>query len=101
MNLTTLLQEKKDISELRNLWLILPNDLYEAVMLKQQALGNSNNRVSGIQGPENKWIMCADLLSEISSGGLFTSLFTSLDFTKFAQVEVKTRAEVEQLGWFQ
>lgn len=87
----------KTIDELRGLWLMF--DLRLALILKQihQTHGDSRHVASPITLTNGKYALCADLLSEIESGGLYHKGFIHLPSEEFGNIEVIGSSEFAAL----
>ena len=89
-----------DLATLRGLWLVLPAEVTAALLEKQAAHGSPVHRVAPLAGPDGRFALCADLVTEIGPGGIHHALFASFDAALFAAVAVSTRADLEAEGWF-
>lgn len=101
MTFADLLLSPPSLETLRGLWLVLPPDVAASALAKQELYGDPVHRVAPIAGPDGRFALCADLVTEVGPGGIHAALFASFDPGAFAEVEVLTRAELEADGWFQ
>jgi hypothetical protein len=100
MTFADLLLSPPELATLRGLWLVLPPDVAASALAKQELYGDPAHRIAPIAGPDGRFALCADLLTEIAPGGLHAVLFARLDAGKFAAVEVIDTAALRAAGWF-
>ena len=67
---------------------------YDALMAAQ--LGR-RHRAAPVQLADGRWMLCADLLTEIHAGGLYAATFARLPQDAFDQVEVVPWADAVAL----
>ena len=63
----------------------------------QQAQPGGQNRAAPVQLTDGRWMLCADLLTEIHPGGLYAAAFARLPQDAFDQVEVMPWADAVAL----
>ncbi len=98
--LSGLILNPPDLSILRDLWLVFSTEINIAI-LNKQSLGKSNiHKIFPISGPNNQFALCADLISEISPGGVHCELFSNLDQNLFGSVDIKTYEDLLKDKWF-
>ena len=90
----------RPLAELRDLWLVLDAQTAADLAAKQAAFGSHVHRIEPVAGPDGRFALCADLVTEIGAGGLHAALFAHLDAGKFADVEILDTETLVQLGWF-
>ena len=61
---------------------------YQALAAAQAARPESHHRAAPVQLTDGRWMLCADLLTEISPGGLYADGFALLPPEMFAEVDV-------------
>lgn len=84
-----------DIATLRGLWLAFPAELMPA--LADAQADQTTHRAEPLPLTDGRAALCADLLTEINTGGLFALQFSRLDAALFSSVEVLDSATFEQL----
>jgi hypothetical protein len=89
MTLDTLLSDLPPISELQQLALVFSSEVNDALVLAQSSLPpERQHRVQAIQLTDSRWLLSADILSEIGGTGLFKDGFIAPPQEYFSQVEV-------------
>jgi hypothetical protein len=63
----------------------------------QQAQPDGQHRAAPVQLTDGRWMLCADLLTEIHPGGLYAAAFARLPQDAFDQVEVMPWADAVAL----
>jgi len=63
----------------------------------QQAQPDGQHRAAPVQLTDGRWMLCADLLTEIHAGGLYAAAFARLPQDAFDQVEVMPWADAVAL----
>jgi len=63
----------------------------------QQAQPGGQHRAAPVQLTDGRWMLCADLLTEIHAGGLYAAAFARLPQDVFDQVEVMPWADAVAL----
>ena len=63
----------------------------------QQAQPDGQHRAAPVQLTDGRWMLCADLLTEIHAGGLYAAAFARLPQDVFDQVEVMPWADAVAL----
>ncbi len=96
MNLQELIQQNKSYEELKSLALILNSNLKNILEATQETFA-SKHRASPVELTDGRFMLCADLLTEIAPGGLYAQGFGLLDTDLFAQVEVISMEEASAL----
>jgi hypothetical protein len=94
MTLADLLATTPDLSSLRSLALILSPSLHAILTAAQAALpAGRQNRVQPQPLSDGRFMLCADILSEVQPGGLYAEGFGRLPASAFPLVEVLPIAE--------
>jgi hypothetical protein len=96
MNLQELILQNKSYEELQSLVLIFNSSLKDILETTQETF-NSQHKVSPIELTDGRYMLCADLLTEIGPGGLYSQGFGLLDTDLFSQVEVVSLEEISSL----
>jgi hypothetical protein len=96
MNLQELITQNKSYEELKDLALVFNSSLKEILEATQETF-NSQHKASPVELTNGKFMLCADLLTEIQTGGLYSQGFGLLDNNLFAQVEVISMEEASAL----
>ena len=96
MNLLELIQQNKSYEELKGLSLVFNSSLKEILEATQETFV-SKHKVSPVELTDSRFMLCADLLTEIAPGGLYAQGFGLLDTDLFARVEVISMSEAAAL----
>ena len=96
MNLQELITQNKSYEELKDLALILNSSLKNILEATQETF-QSKHKASPVELSDGSFMLCADLLTEIQPGGLYSQGFGLLDSDLFAQVEVVSMEEAQAL----
>ena len=96
MNLQELIQQNKSYEELKALALVFSSSLKDILEATQETF-SSKHKASPVELTDGRFMLCADLLTEIHPGGLYSQGFSLLDVDLFAQVEVITMEEASAL----
>ena len=96
MNLLELIQQNKSYSELKGLALVFNSSLKDILEATQETFA-SQHKASPVELTDGRYMLCADLLTEIQPGGLYNQGFGLLDSDLFAQVEVISMEEAATL----
>jgi hypothetical protein len=96
MNLQELIIQNKSYEELKDLALVF-NDSLKNILEATQETFNSQHKASPVELTDGRFMLCADLLTEIQSGGLYYQGFGLLDTDLFSQVEVISMEEAKTL----
>jgi hypothetical protein len=96
MNLQELIIQNKSYEELKDLALVF-NDSLKNILEATQETFNSQHKASPVELTDGRFMLCADLLTEIQSGGLYSQGFGLLDTDLFSQVEVISMEEAKTL----
>lgn len=96
MNLIELIQQNKSYEELKDLALVFNVNL-KNILEATQATLQSNHQASPVELTNGSYMLCADLLTEIGPGGLYSQGFGLLDTDLFSQVSVISMAEAQSL----
>jgi hypothetical protein len=96
MNLQELIQQNKSYEELKGLALVFNSSLKDILEATQETF-NSQHKASPVELSDGRFMLCADLLTEIQLGGLYSQGFGLLDPTLFSQVEVISMEEASTL----
>ena len=67
---------------------------YDALMAAQP---DGQHRAAPVQLTDSRWMLCADLLTEVRPGGLYAATFARLPQDAFDQVEVMPWADAVAL----
>lgn len=96
MNLQELIQQNKSYEELKGLALVFNSSLKNILEATQETF-QSKHKASPVELSDGRYMLCADLLTEIHPGGLYSQGFGLLDTDLFAQVEVISTEEASAL----
>ena len=96
MNLQELIQQNKSYEELKDLALILNSSLKNILESTQETF-QSKHKASPVELSDGSFMLCADLLTEIQPGGLYSQGFGLLDSDLFTQVEVISMEQASAL----
>ena len=96
MNLQELIQQNKSYEELKDLALVFDSNL-KNILEATQATLQSKHQASPVELSNGSYMLCADLLTEIHPGGLYSQGFGLLDTDLFSQVSVISMAEAQSL----
>ena len=96
MNLQELVQQNKSYEELKSLALVFNSSLKEILEATQETFA-SKHKASPVELTDGRFMLCADLLTEIQPGGLYAQGFGLLDTDLFSQVEVISMEEASAL----
>ena len=96
MNLQELIQQNKSYEELKSLALVLNSNLKNILESTQETF-QSKHKASPVELSNGSYMLCADLLTEIAPGGLYSQGFGLLDTDLFSQVEVISMEEAAAL----
>jgi hypothetical protein len=96
MNLQELIQQNKSYEELKGLALVFNSSL-KTILESTQETFQSKHKASPVELTDGRFILCADLLTEIHPGGLYKQGFGLLDADLFAQVNVISMEEASAL----
>lgn len=97
MNLPELLATAPDLTTLQSLALVLSPALHDDLVAVQDQLPDRACAVQALPLVDGRWMLGADLLSEIDPGGLYADGFGRLPVTAFPTVEVLSIAEALSL----
>lgn len=100
LTFSDLLTAPPDLATLRGLWLVFSGEVAAALEAKQAAHGSPVHRVAPVAGPDGRFALCADLVSEIGPGGIHAALFATFDHALFPAVEVAPLSALTAAGWF-
>lgn len=93
MNLAELLATSPDLATLRGLALVLSPALHDTLTAVQATLPERACVVQALPLTDGRWMLGADLLSEIGPGGLYADGFGRLPAAAFPTVEVLPMSE--------
>jgi hypothetical protein len=96
MNLQELIQQNKSYEELKGLALVFDSNLKNILEATQETFA-SKHKASPVELTDGRYMLCADLLTEIGDKGLYKQGFGLLDADLFARVEVLTMEEASAL----
>ena len=94
MNLAELMATNPDLPTLRGLALVLSPVLHDTLSAVQAQLPDRACVASALPLTDGRFMLGADLLSEIGPGGLYADGFGQLPPAAFSSVEVLPLAEV-------
>lgn len=86
---------QQELSALRGLWLVFPASLAAILAQEQAEHGDPHNVASPLTLTNGKYALCADLLTEVSKGGLFADGFAALPADQFASVDVISFSQLQ------
>lgn len=92
MTLEQLLTDDQSIDDLRQLWIILDNELKSRLEMAQPSY---QNQVSPIRLNNGDYALCADLLSE--KDGIYAPTFAVLDKSTFQDIPVVLKSTIANL----
>jgi hypothetical protein len=93
VNLSDLLATGPDLVALRGLAIVLSPALHDTLTAAQATLPDRACVVRALPLSDGRWMLGADLLSEIQAGGLYADGFGGLPPSTFSSVEVLPLAE--------
>jgi hypothetical protein len=96
MKLAELITQNKSYEELKGLFLVFNSSL-KSILEATQETFNSQHKVSPVPLTDGRFMLCADLLTEIGPEGLYSQGFGLLDTDLFSQVEVISLEEISAL----
>jgi hypothetical protein len=98
MTLADLIAAPPSPADLRGLWLVFDANLAAAALAKQA--DHAQHRIAPVPGPDGRFALCADLLTECAPGGLYHPTFAALDAARFGEVEIVSTDSLRASGWF-
>lgn len=96
MNLQELIQQTKSYEELKALALVFNSSLKNILEATQETF-QSKHKAAPVELTDGRFMLCADLLTEIHPEGLYAQGFGMLDSNLFSQVEVISMEEASAL----
>lgn len=75
-------------AEAKALALVFGDDAYNALLAAQAQRPDARDRVAPVQLTDGRWLVCADVLREAATGGLYAEGFALLPPALFDTVEV-------------
>jgi len=93
MTLDQLLTAPLTATEAKGYAILLDTTLRDLLAAVQAEHGDPRHRVQPVALTDGRFMLCADLLTEVGEGGLFASGFAHLDPQLFSQVPVVPMAE--------
>ena len=94
MTLDILISNLPTISELQQLALVFDNEVNNVLLATLANLNpNRQHQIQSISLIDNRWLLSADILSEIGETGIFKDGFTALPQEYFSQVDVIPMSE--------
>jgi hypothetical protein len=93
VNLSDLLATGPDLVALRGLAIVLSPALHDMLSAVQAQLPDRACVVQALPLADGRWMLGADLLSEIGPGGLYADGFGRLPSSTFSSVEVLPMSE--------
>lgn len=93
MNLLQLIQSNPDLATLRGLAIILSQELHAVLSEVQSGLGARQHQVSAEPLTDGRFMLCADLLTEIGEDGLYSAGFSQLPAEVLPLVQIVSMAE--------
>jgi hypothetical protein len=98
MTLDILLLSLPSIEELQQMALVFSSEVNDALINAQSSLPfNRQHQIKAIELTDGRWLLSADILSEIGATGLYEDGFMALSQEYFSQVEVIPLSEAIQL----
>ena len=99
MTLTDLLSQAATLTdaEAKGYALVFDQAAYDVLIAAQEQQPNAQHRVGPVQLTDGRWMLCADLLTEIGPKGLYAEGFKLLSADLFDQVEVIDWVEAVKL----
>ena len=90
MNLTDFLPQAVTLTdaEAKSYALVFDQAAHDALLAAQAERQEAQHRAAPVQLTDGRWVLCADLLTEIQSGGIYADGFALLPAELFEQVEV-------------
>jgi hypothetical protein len=88
MTLADLISQPLTYEDARQLALVFGQAPYDALLAAQAQRPDAQNHVAPVQLTDGRWMVCADLLTEIAPGGMYADGFALLPPELFAQVDV-------------
>lgn len=82
---------------MRALWLVMPVELADYLVAEHAEHGDPHNVPHPIELTDGRMALCADLLTEITPGGLYAKGFDVLTPNLFEMVSVLAHAEFIKL----
>jgi hypothetical protein len=73
--------------------LILPLGTVTAMNAAQEAVGSTRHKVQPVATTDGRWLVSADIFTELGDGGLFAAAMDHFDGTHLAGVEVVAWAD--------
>lgn len=93
MKLDELIPQNKTYGELKDLFLVFSSQFLPQLKAAQDE--NSFMRVEPVELNDGRYMLSADILTEIGEKGYFKKAFDKLNKANFKFVEVLTKAELE------
>lgn len=98
MNLSEFLSTgQPDYGTAKNYALVFSSDLRDRLEAIQAEHGDPRHRVKPVGLTDGRWMLCADVLTEVGEGGLYRAGFGHLDQLLFPQVQVLPWADAVAL----
>ena len=91
-----LIQSNPTLAEARELWMVMPVQIRDAMLAKQATIPTSHH-ISPIKLTDGRWAVCCDLISEIRPGGVYHDVFQTLNLAALDTCEILTTAEFNAL----
>jgi hypothetical protein len=82
--------------DLKSLALYMSAELKDILLSYQDTLGNIQHKVGPVELVDGRWILCADVLTEIGENGIFHRGFEILPAEMFNLVTVDAMPTAEQ-----
>ncbi len=73
--------------------LLLPPEAVQAMQSAQDAVGSDRHKVQPVQTTDNRWLVSADILTELATGGIFHAALEHFDGSALGGVEVASWAD--------
>lgn len=86
--LQNLLQAQLGQREAKEYALVFSSELRDHLEAIQAEHRNSRHKVKPVALANGKWMICADVLTEVGGRGIYTDGFAHLDQSLFSQVEI-------------
>jgi hypothetical protein len=94
MTLAALIQQPVSYETAKDLALVFSSELAAQLAAVQAEHGNPRHVASPVDLVDGRKMLCADLLTEVGPGGLYSGGFAHLPSELFAQVEVLPMSQV-------
>lgn len=97
MTLDTFLQQPLDAAAAKGYALVFSSELRDLLESIQAEHGDPRHRVKPVGLTDGRWMLCADVLTEVGERGIYSAGFGHLDPALFSQVQVLPWADAVAL----